>query len=200
MSFAVVVGNGISRRGIDPDHYLGKETWACNLAYRNLKTKNLVCCDKLIAIEALACNVSKQSTVWTRKRWFSVIDLEGAEALPDLPFPKDTNYDREMDWGSGTYAAFLACRSKHDIIAFVGFDLWDNNGKVNNVFAGEKGYGPADAVPVSPDAWIHQISVLMKHFPDKQFVFLNRPDWRAPEQWQAFDNFYTDDISQLVNL
>ena len=200
MSFGVVVGNGISRMDVDRDHYLGKETWACNLAYKQFKPTHLVCCDRAMAVLALSSNVKDHSTIWTRKRWFSVVDLPGVEALPDLPFPKLSAYDRDMDWGSGTYAAYLACISKHDILAFVGFDLWDDRGKVNNVFAGEKGYGPSNASPVDPSAWIHQIAVLLKHFPEKQFVFLNRPDWQAPDQWKAFDNFYTDDISQLVNL
>ena len=68
MSFGVVVGNGISRMDVDRDHYLGKETWACNLAYKQFKPTHLVCCDRAMAVLALSSNVKDHSTIWTRSR------------------------------------------------------------------------------------------------------------------------------------
>lgn len=201
MSFAIVVGNGESRLQVPARDYDKKDTFACNLAYKHFTPKTLVCCDKNIFIKAFSENAHKHSQLWTRKRWLSKVEAADVYALPeDLPFPVEHKYDRFMDWGSGTYAAYLACNSLHDIIVMVGFDLYSRTGKVNNCFKGETGYGPADSDPVGPGAWIHQFGRLFQHYSNKQFVFLNEPDWKAPEEWRHYENFFQDDIRQLNNL
>ena len=201
MSFGYVIGNGQSRIGIPEKIWEGKDTWACNLAYRQFAPTNLVCCDKAMIIMALSESADDKSQLWTRSRWFTKLALKDTKPLPVPDIIVETKFDREMDWGSGTYAAYLACLSEHDILVFVGFDLWaTKENRVNNVFAGEKGYGPKDAGPVGPEAWIHQFSRLFTKFPDKQFVFLNRQGWRSPDEWATATNVNYDSISALNGL
>lgn len=200
MSFGFVIGNGVSRTAIPSKLYEHKITYACNLAYRDIKPTNLVCCDRHIIVQAIQDGAGGSSQLWTRDRWFSAIAMPGVKILPELPYEGNHKYDRPMDWGSGSYAALLACQAEHDLLVFVGFDLWGIEGKVNNVYAGEKGYGPKDGGAVGPQAWIHQISKLMETYADKQFIFLNKLDWQPPEQWLKHENFNTDDIKQITNL
>lgn len=202
MQFGFVIGNGESSNAVPGRIYENKQTWACNLAYRHLIPKNLVCCDKNILVTALSEGAANFSKVWTRSRWSRSVDLRSVNLLPDtLPFPKECKHDLPMHWGSGVYAAYLACQSQHDILVFIGFDLWPNSqGKVNNMFAGEKGYGPKDAAPVSPEGWIHQFERLFAHYPDQQFLFLNWPKWQPPASWLKHENFNQDDLKQINNL
>lgn len=202
MSFGLIVGNGESRLALDPSVYDKKDTWGCNLLYREFAPRTLVCCDKHILITAISERADLHSQIWTRERWASKSDLPGVNFLPEnLPFPKENKHDIHLHWGSGTYAAYLACLSLHNILVFVGFDLWGTkDNKINNVFKGQNGYGPADSDAVGPQGWIHQIGRLMEHFPNKQFVFLNQPTWNPPESWTAYDNFFQDDLKQVNNL
>ena len=202
MSFGLIVGNGESRLTLDTSVYEKKDTWGCNLVYREFTPRTLVCCDKNILITAISERAERSSSIWTRKMWSGKLDLQDINYLPeDLPFPKESKHDLHLHWGSGTYAAYLACLSPHDILVFVGFDLWGNkDNKINNVFKGQNGYGPADGDAVGPQGWIHQISRLIGHFSKKQFVFLNLPSWKPPESWTDHDNFFQDDLKQVNNL
>lgn len=198
MSFGFVIGNGESRLSVPATMYQHKDTWACNLAYKQFSPKNLICCDRHILVQAIGDNAKGQ--IWTRKRWFSSMELPNVQHLPDLPYQGIHKFDQHMNWGSGTYAAYLACMSDHDILVFIGFDLWGKDNRINNVFKGEKGYGPKDSGPVGPQAWIHQIDKLMEIYTNKQFVFLNDKGWEPPESWLARDNFNHDLLRQLNNL
>ena len=201
MSFGFVIGNGISRTAVPAKMYDKKDTWACNLAYRDFTPANLICCDRHITVSAVSAGMNTKCQMWTRDRWFGAIEMPGVKPLPSLPFPIEIKHDREMDWGSGTYAAYLAALSEHDIIVMIGFDLWGTKDRrVNNVFAGEEGYGPKDAAPVGSEGWIHQFGRIFAHFPDKQFVFLNEDGWEAPDAWSVYDNFNKDELRQLKNL
>ena len=202
MSFGFVIGNGESRLSVPSRMIDDRDTWACNLAYRDFAPKNLICCDKHILMTAVSQGAGNKSKIWTREKWFSSMSLEDVESLPeDFPWTHQIKHDQPTHWGSGSYAALLACKSEHDILVFIGFDLWPTKDNlVNNVFKGEKGYGPKDAGPVSPEGWIHQMCLLMRYYPEKQFVFLNYPSWKPPAQWAAFENFNHDDLKQLNNL
>lgn len=203
MSFGLIVGNGESRLALDPSVYEKKDTWGCNLVYREFAPRTLVCCDKHILITAISERAERSSQVWTRALHFGQFNLpDSIKSLPeDLPFPKESKHDIALHWGSGTYAAYLACLSPHDILVFVGFDLWGTkDNRINNVYKGQNGYGPADGDAVGPQGWIYQFGRLMAHFPSKQFVFLNQPSWKPPESWTAYDNFFQDDLTQVNNL
>lgn len=201
MSFGFVVGNGESRLAVPARMLEHKEVYACNLAYRQFKVKELVCCDKRVLATAVSEGANLRARLWTRSRWFSQMDLPGVHVLPEnFPWPENNKHDQYMNWGSGTYAALLACRSDHEILVFIGFDLWSKNGKVNNVFKGENGYGPKDADAVGPEGWIHQLDLLMRYYPEKQFVFLNEKGWEPPQQWVDNDNFNSDELKQLRDL
>jgi hypothetical protein len=201
MSFGFVIGNGESRQAVPARMLEHRQTYACNLAYRQFAPTNLICCDKQMIITALSEGAGKNSCLWTRKRWFHGIDLPSVQELPeDFAWPQSIKHDQPMHWGSGSYAALVACRAAHEILVFIGFDLWSKDGRVNNLFKGQKGYGPADADPVGPEGWIHQMDVLMKQHQDKQFVFLNTKDWQPPLTWTQNKNFNHDELKQLNNL
>jgi hypothetical protein len=200
MSWGFIIGNGISRAAIPANMYEHKTTYACNLAYRDFASTHLVCCDRHMVVQAIQDGACSKSQVWTRQRWFSNIDMPLVQPLPDLPYTGNSKYDRDMDWGSGSYAALLACQADHDLLIFVGFDLWGSEKKVNSIYAGENGYSSKLSNAVNPQVWIHQLSILMETYPEKQFVFLNETNWTAPHEWSKYENFNSDNIKQITKL
>lgn len=202
MNIAYVIGNGISRKRISNDWYENRNTYACNLTYQDFTPKNLIICDRPLLVEAISQNAHLKSKVWTRDRWKRHVEaVENVYALPDLPYKSVVKHDQPMNWGSGLYAALLACQEDNDLLVFIGFDLWPTSkNKVNNVYAGNKGYGPVDGGPVDPGGWIYQFTKLFELYPNKQFVFINKNNWRVPEQWTNYENFNLDTFDSLNSL
>lgn len=201
MNFSYVIGNGVSRRKIPSKFYQQKDTYGCNLAYKDIELKNLVVCDRFMFTTALSQNAHLKTTIWTRSRWLQQISTENVFALPQIPYKPEIKHDLEMNWGSGLYAALLAAGSDSDVIVLIGYDLWPlPDGNVNNIYAGESGYGPKEAAGVDPSGWIHQFSKLFSFYDEKQFVFINEKNWNVPEQWLEYKNFNFDHFSALNKL
>lgn len=201
MSYSIVLGNGNTRKSVPNDLLKDKNTFACNYAYRDFTPANLIVCDRHMLITALSEGAASKSKVWTRPRWYNNIDpKDNLCPFPELPFAPENKFDAPMNWGSGTYAAYLACLDEPSVLVFVGFDLWGEQGKVNNIYAGLDGYGPSDAAPVDPRGWIYQFQKLFSYYPEKQFVFLNWPSWQEPKEWKQHSNFFRDNLKALNSL
>lgn len=202
MNIAYVIGNGISRKRIDNDWYEDRNTYSCNLTYQDFTPKNLVICDRHLLVDAISQNAHLKSKVWTRDRWKRHVEsVENVHALPALPYDPVVKHDQPMNWGSGLYAALLACYEDNDLIILIGFDLWPNSqNKVNNVYAGNKGYGPVDGNAVDPSGWIYQFTKLFELYANKQFVFINKNNWHVPEEWSKYENFNLDTFDSLNSL
>lgn len=202
MNIAYVIGNGISRTKIENDWYADRNTYSCNLTYRDFVPKNLIVCDRHLLVEAISENVHLKSKIWTRDIWKKHVEaVENIYELPAIPYKPVIKHDKAMNWGSGLYAVLLACLEDNDLIILIGFDLWPTSqNKVNNVYAGNKGYGPANGGPVDPSGWIYQFTKLFELFSDKQFVFINKNNWRIPEEWKSYENFNLDTFNTLNSL
>lgn len=202
MNIAYVIGNGISRTKLKNDWYNDRNTYSCNLTYKDFSPKNLIICDRHLLVEAISENAHKKSKLWTRARWKRhVEESENIYAIPEPPYTPVVKHDQPMNWGSGLNAALIACQDNNDLLILIGFDLWPiNQNKVNNVYAGHNGYGPKDAGPVDPSGWIHQFTKLFEIYNDKQFVFISRNNWKIPEQWQKYENFNIDSFDSLNSL
>ena len=202
MNIAYVIGNGISRSRLESDWYEGRNTYSCNLTYQDFTPKNLIICDRHLLVEAISQNAHLKSKVWTRDKWKRHVEaVENIYALPNPPYTPATKHDQPMNWGSGLYAALLACLEDNDLIILIGFDLWPTSqNKVNNVYAGNTGYGPKDAGPVDPSGWIYQFTKLFEIYNNKQFVFINKNNWRIPDEWKSYENFNLDTFDSLNSL
>ena len=202
MNIAYVIGNGISRTKLKNDWYEGRNTYSCNLTYQDFTPKNLIICDRYILVEAISQNAHLKTKIWTRDRWKRHVEaVENVYVLPDPPYKSVTKHDQPMNWGSGLYAALLACQEDNALIVLIGFDLWPTNkNKVNNVYAGNNGYGPKDSSPVDPSGWIYQFTKLFEIYNDKQFVFINKNNWRIPDEWKSYENFNLDTFDSLNSL
>lgn len=157
MSRAFVLGNGISRKGIDltllRNH--GK-IYGCNALYRDFTPDVLIATDRPISEQIQHTGYAQKHTFYTRK------------PLPDLgalPVP-----DQYWGFSSGPLAAAIAAADKHSDIYLLGFDLAGINDRFNNVYADTEFYKRSASNPTYTGNWERQLSQVMKDYPVVNFV------------------------------
>lgn len=194
-----VIGNGRSRVGFDTRRLnVAGVTYGSNAIHRDHHVDYLVCCDKIMLGEAVSQRVEKTSFLHTRARWKETNNDPSIQVVPDLPYLGPNKADKPEHWGSGHYSALLACLKGHEIIIHLGFDLWGNaHNEQNNIYSGTNGYKKKSDDAVDPKFWIYHSAKLFEHFPKTQFVFINAPDWKSPEEWNEYTNWSKDTYEGL---
>lgn len=191
----IAVGNGESRAGID----LTKRTdiVGCNALHRDLTVEHLICVDQRCVREALVSPNCKDTLIYTREDWVGYFNDPRIKLVPELPYKGEQRQDDPFQWGSGGYAVLLSAILSNNI-ELVGFDLWSNDSKVNNVYKGTQNYADAGKHSVDPSYWIYQIAKVFECFPDKYFTVYNLESWQPPKTWlQSNVAFKTIDMLQL---
>jgi len=190
----LVIGNGESRKHVNLENI--KETKiGCNAILRDSYVDHLVCVDKRMLKEALISSYNKDSKVYTRKDWWIHYRLEkNIRMVPDLPYVSSERWDQPWHWGAGPYAVLLACKLSSDI-KLLGFDLYGNDKKINNIYKDTVNYPLSHKHAVDPSYWIHQIGVLISLYTDKKFT-VYQDSWQLPKSWNK-PNLKVDTISNI---
>ena len=163
----LVIGNGSSRKDI-PIDYMHQEKIGCNAIFRDHYVQHLVCC-------------------WNKEL--------GVLALPNLIAEGTERMDQPFHWGSGPYAVLLGATLDNKI-SLLGFDLYSDDNKVNNIYKGTEGYSSADSHAVDHSYWVHQIAKVFEWFPQKTFRIYNKENWNMPKEW----NLANVSLDTLNNL
>ena len=96
---------------------------------------------------------------------------------------KIINIEPDVDgfaYATGSRSVHLACELNAKEVYIVGHDLYSNDNKINNLYAGTKGYGDKDAMAMNPNNpdetfnWILQHKNTFDKFPDVQFYKVNK--------------------------
>jgi len=191
MSVTLVIGNGESRLKFDLQQIAHNVVIGCNAAYRNLSVDHLICCDRRMAQEACENIENRETLIYVRERhhhYFRKIKkLKNIRELPDIPIVSEMKRDQPDHWGSGPYAVLVAAGLENQKIVLVGFDLYSNDGKINNVYKDTENYNKSNSQAVDHSYWVHQIARVFAHHPDKEFIIANEQNWSMPKQW-GLDN------------
>ena len=139
---AFVIGNGLSRKGIDLNKLDGT-TYGCNWLYTEFRPDVLVATDYSISIHIQNSPYPKYNTFYTRKAYAK----SGALQLRS----------QFKNWASGPNAVQLAVYDKHDTIVLLGFDFGGTE-NFNNVYAGTQFYKESKSISTYSGSWKHQIS------------------------------------------
>jgi hypothetical protein len=174
----LVAGNGESRRGLD----LPFNTIGCNAVFRDHSLSDFVCIDPTILDECLKSPNTAQSMIHTKKEWIRFFKDSRLAPLPEVQNQDPKAHSRF--WSSGCYALLIAATVSKKIDV-VGFDLYSGN-----IYKDTQGYSPSTLDPPNPQAWIYQISTIIKDNEDKYFTFYNRSDWIIPESWKLANVFF----------
>ena len=123
---AFVIGNGISREGIELEALskIGK-VYACNAVYRTFKPDYLVAVDVKMILEINKHQYQYHNEVWTNPN-------KAYTAMKHLNF-----FQPSKGWSSGPTALWLASTHGYSRIYILGFDYrgLDNGAKFNNLYA-----------------------------------------------------------------
>lgn len=185
MNLAFCIGNGPSREKFKLDLLKGKgTTYGCNYLIETFPLDNTVVVDRMLLISMLSQNYQDRTILHTRQKWKNAVGVE--LNYLDAPVKEiKQRWDNEIHWGSGTHALNLAAEQGADLIVMLGYDLYSGNLYSNKT--------------VDPSCWIYQISLLLRKFPDTQFVQIQPKKWKVPESWKV-DNFSVDDFAALRSM
>lgn len=191
------IGNGESRTNIHIDNLEGLKV-GCNAIYRDYYTDYLVCVDRRMMQEALSAGANIQGTrIYTRPDWCNQFKTLHVREVPELPYKGTERWDEPFQWGSGPYAVLIAAmKSEEHEVNLLGFDLHSYTKTVNNIYKGTQNYDATDYRAVDPRYWIHQISMVFKHFPNVQFTIYQESKWNIPKAWIKA-NVTVDNISNI---
>lgn len=158
MTQAFVLGNGISRQGIDL-HQLKQlgMVYGCNALHRDFTPDVLVATDRPIAEHIQHSGYAQEHRFYTRR------------PLPNLganPVPRDY-----FGYSSGPIAVSLAALDNHRHIYMLGFDMGPSaENKINNLYAGTEFYKRVDAPPTFTGNWIKQIVKIAQDQKNSKFI------------------------------
>jgi len=158
MTTAFVLGNGISRQGIDLQQLqLLGTVYGCNALYREYTPAVLVATDRPIATHIQESGYSARHKFYTRRP----VPGLGAQVVPKPYF----------GFSSGPIATGLAAQDGHTHIYLVGFDMGPTaNNTINNLYAGTEFYKQTNAPPTFVGNWVKQLCRIARDYPAVQFV------------------------------
>jgi len=192
------IGNGESRTTIDIEKINGPKV-GCNAIYREYDIDHIVCVDRRMMDEALQNSANKNSLLYTRKDWWHLyFNCKRTRIVPELPYAGSERWDEPFQWGSGPYSVLLSAKLTRNFeVNLIGFDLYSQTGKINNVYKGTENYDPVHKRAVDPRYWIHQISMVFKHYPKITFTIYQYPNWQLPKVWK-YNNVMVDRLSSIA--
>lgn len=194
----LVIGNGESRKSLDLSS-IKLTTYGCNAIHRDMVVDHLICVDSRMVVEALENPKTNSSLIYTRTNWINQFsNFKNVKLVPDLPYQGNLRMDDPWHWGSGPYSVLLAANN-HNEINLVGFDLYSNNGLVNNVYKDTKNYLVSTKPKVDPSYWIYQVSRIFELNPTKEFRIFNSQDWKLPREWDL-SNVHKENLEGLANF
>lgn len=200
-STVCVIGNGESRRGLDPTRLKSFSTViGCNAQFRDYNFEHVVCCDRHMCKEAVE-TVGPKTTVYTRPDWWEPYRrTENVKRLPRLPYNGTRREDDPFHWGTGPHAANLARTMKPKTVYLIGFDLYSKNDTaVNNIYKSTPGYTYITE-PVNPRMWIHQFDMLFYKSPGIKWILINNPEWNMPAEWARHSHVSLDTYENFSTL
>jgi len=157
MTVAFVLGNGISRQGLDLNQLkpLGR-IYGCNAIYREFEPDVLISTDTPISERIQHEGYSKSHVHYTRK------------PLPDTGARRIAK--EYFGFSSGPVATGQAAQDGAQDIYLIGFDMGPTKiGRFNNVYADTEFYRKSAGAPTYTGNWVRQLATIMKDYSRVEF-------------------------------
>ena len=191
---AFVLGNGNSRKGIDPETLskFGK-IYGCNALYRTFSPDYLIAVDVKMVLEINKSRYQHSNEVWTNpNKSYSNI--------------KNLNYfSPSKGWSSGPTALWLASQHNYDNIYILGFDYKGlQDGKFfNNIYADSPNYKKSNDAATFYGNWMRQTKNVIQTHPEIKYTRVIAPDNYRPDELNTFDNYseiFVEDFQKMFNI
>jgi hypothetical protein len=191
-SYAFVLGNGTSRKGIDPAFLqsIGK-VYGCNALYREFDPDYLIAVDAKMILELDRKDyISKHRNVWTNpnKAYKNIIGL---------------NYFKpSKGWSSGPTALHLASQHENKNIFILGFDYkgLENGKRVNNMYAGTPNYKKTTDSATYYGNWLKQTQRVIKENAHINYYRVIQPENFKPPELNSISNLRTITIIEFQKM
>ena len=187
MTTAFVLGNGLSRKPVDPQTLKQHGTvYGCNALYREFVPDVLVATDRLISTHIQDSGYALKNKFYTRKP----VNGSGAMRLPK----------EYHGFSSGPNAVGLAAKHGHTEIYLLGFDLGPTSDqRFNNIYAGTEFYKPRDSQPTYTGNWIKQLVQILKDYPDTKFYRVFGPTTADIPELAKIQNLSNQDLHVMLD-
>lgn len=191
---AFVLGNGVSRKPIDPQDIQKHGTiYGCNALYRSFAPDYLVAVDVKMVAEINKYGYQHNNEVWTNPN-------KSYKAMKNLNF-----FHPAKGWSSGPTALWLASQHGYSRIFILGFDYQglEEGKRFNNLYADTFNYKKSRDPATFYGNWLRQTKTVIKDHPDIQYIRVIQADNFCPEELNKFDNFktvYIEDFQKIFDL
>jgi hypothetical protein len=186
MTTAFVLGNGISRQGIDLNQLRQHGSiYGCNALYREFVPDVLVATDRPIATAIQESGYANLNQFYTRRP----LDGLGAKTVPKPYF----------GYSSGPIATAVAAQDGHSKIYLLGFDMGPTeNKRFNNMYAGTEFYKAVGAQPTFTGNWIKQLIQIAKDSAQTEFVRIYGSTTAHIGEFDKIANIKSVNLDQFV--
>jgi hypothetical protein len=191
---AFVLGNGTSRKDIDPTklHPYGK-LYGCNALYRTFAPDYLVAVDVKMILEINKAGYQHHNKVWTNPN-------KSYSRIQNLNY-----FQPSKGWSSGPTALWLASQHGYDKIYILGFDYkgLDEGKKLNNIYADTVNYKKITDGATFFGNWLRQTASVIKENPHITYIRVITSDNYVPEELNKFNNLktiYVEDFKKVFHL
>lgn len=191
LNVAFVLGNGTSRKSINPEYLKTHGTiYGCNALYREFNPDYLVAVDVKMIVEINKSKYQHKIPVWTNKNR-AYEDFEGFNY-----------FKKSKGWSSGPTALWLASQENYEKIFILGFDYQglDNGKKFNNIYADSKNYKKSKEPATFYGNWLRQTEQTIKEHPHIKYYRVIQSDNFCPQQLNNFSNFTTIDTENFKKM
>jgi hypothetical protein len=200
---AFVLGNGQSRKGIDPNNLKEKGTvFACNAVYRTHQPHWLVAVDPKMMLEIAETDYVVHNKVYSNyNRQYE----KHQKLLDHVTWSKPS-----LGWSSGPTALRLACEQGFKEIYILGFDYQGlavdankNRFNFNNIYGDTRNYKRSNDQATFFGNWMNQTKKCLQDFKDVRFHRVIPTGWYQPKglEWKGnIDHPSTEEFLDKFNL
>jgi len=187
MSRAFVLGNGVSRQGIDLDLLLSLgPVYGCNAIYREFTPTVLISTDVPISEAIQRTGYAQKNRMYTRR---------------PLPDSGAVRIDQEyFGYSSGPVAVSIAAADANRAVYMIGFDMGPTRtGRFNNCYADTEFYKKSSANPTYTGNWAKQIAKLCKDFRKVSFYRVVGPTTADIADFKNVGNLHHMPMADFLN-
>jgi len=188
-----VLGNGTSRRSIDPNELKLRGTlYGCNALYRTCSPHYLIAVDTKMVREISNAGYQLKNSTWSNPNKYSR-SIQGLNL-----------FNPNLGWSSGPTALNFASINGSKIIYILGFDyqgLGKKHELVNNMYAGTENYKRESDRATYFGNWQRQTSMVIKRNPSIRYIrVVEDTEYFTPENLVGLPNLEHITIAKFKKI
>jgi hypothetical protein len=195
-SQAIAIGNGESRADFDINYIINHQggllakdklqTYACNAAYRDFTPDFLIATGDTIVAEIANSHFCDKNIAYTSAK--NVLKYPGKFYL--IP--------QNISFNAGAIAAYMACFDGHKKVFLMGYDQYDEDSFINNIYKDTNGY-PKTTDRDNGRFYATSLFDVMQTYSDVEFIrIMTFNNYHVPDEFKSLVNFRQIDYREFI--